>query len=222
MPPAVRARLTYANVVASLALFLALGGGAYAAAGAITARTGDPTIRACLQTRTGALRVVRTGTRRCRRGQRLIAWNRRGPTGATGLAGRTGKTGATGKTGKTGKTGATGSGRAYGSVSRAGTLSRGRNVSVSHPATGAYCLLLGGGINPDTTVPVATPNRGGDDTAFGANTDQAFAEWHSGRPDCPSGQLEIVTGKREVTTASGNVTAVSVAQSDQGFSFIVP
>jgi hypothetical protein len=64
--------LTYANVTATLALFVGLGGGAFAVA-RIPAR--DGTIHGCYSKRSGALRVV-SGTR-CRRAERRLAWNQR-------------------------------------------------------------------------------------------------------------------------------------------------
>jgi hypothetical protein len=107
---AIRRRLTYSNVVATICLFLLLGGGAWAAATSFA-----PAIHACYSKRTGALRVAS----RCRRSERALSWNRVGPrgltgrNGANGANGRNGANGATGATGGAGATGPTGPSDVY-------------------------------------------------------------------------------------------------------------
>ena len=90
---ALRSRLTYANVISTIALFLALGGGAYA----VTGSESDPpqadsaqiptrggTIIGCYNRRTGSVRVV-SSSRRCRRGrERVLRWAQRGRQGQPG------------------------------------------------------------------------------------------------------------------------------------------
>jgi hypothetical protein len=98
-----RSHLTYANVMATIAAFLAIGGGAYAVVGSPLAA--DGTIEGCYRKKGGALRLVKQG-QRCRRGERRIAWNRQGPSGARGEAGARGETGARGLAGPTGPPGA--------------------------------------------------------------------------------------------------------------------
>ena len=98
-------RLTYANVVATGALFVALGGGAYALTG-IPDRGG--VFHGCVDPKTGALRVVKTasacrkttivrrGRRRVHvRGESAIAWNQQGRPGFNGRDGSSGAPGAT-------------------------------------------------------------------------------------------------------------------------------
>src|ERR1700744_432216 len=87
-----RGRLTFSNVVASIALVLAMGGGAYAATGGIGSRG---LIHGCYAKSDGALRLVAAGAR-CGRHQRAIAFDRIGPRGAAGPRGATGPPGATG------------------------------------------------------------------------------------------------------------------------------
>ena len=88
---AIRPRLTYANVVATGALFLAWGGGAYALTG-VPDHSG--VFHGCVSKRTGGLRVV-TSARSChatrRRhgrvvdpGESAIAWNQQGLRGLQG------------------------------------------------------------------------------------------------------------------------------------------
>jgi hypothetical protein len=80
-----------------LALFVALGGTSYA----LTGTGGGPSqIRACVSKADGSLRAIARG--RCKRGERLLVWNREGPPGSPGAAGAAGAIGATGPTGPAG------------------------------------------------------------------------------------------------------------------------
>ena len=102
MPTRVPSRLTSAHALASVALFLALGGSAYAAA-KIRARdikTGAVTTRA-LKDGTIRLGDIREAARERLRGQE----GDRGPRGRTGLRGPKGDRGPTGPTGATGARG---------------------------------------------------------------------------------------------------------------------
>jgi hypothetical protein len=102
---AVRSRLSYANVVATGALFVALGGGAYALSG-VPDRAG--VYHGCVDPKTSVLRVVKTAsscrkTKTVRRGNRrvripgesAIAWNQQGPRGLQGIQGNGGPVGPT-------------------------------------------------------------------------------------------------------------------------------
>jgi hypothetical protein len=108
MLKAVRSRLTYANVVATGALFVALGGGAYALSG-VPDRSG--VYHGCVAT-SGALRVVarasscrkakivRLGKRRVRiPGEFAVGWNQQGPRGLQGIPGEQGNPGTPGAPG---------------------------------------------------------------------------------------------------------------------------
>jgi len=96
--PKLRPRLSYANVAATLAVFIALGGGAYAATGGLVASNG--TVRLCVGAH-GALSAAKAG-RRCARGARTIVIDQRGPSGPIGATGPTGATGASGLQGPAG------------------------------------------------------------------------------------------------------------------------
>ncbi len=85
-------RPSHATIVAYLALFVALGGGALAVVRA-PSRTGR--ISACFVARSGHIRLVNSTTR-CRRGERKLTWNQRGPAGVRGPAGATGRAGSKG------------------------------------------------------------------------------------------------------------------------------
>lgn len=78
-----RDRLTYANVMATIAVFAAVGGGAFAV-GAIP--DGEGKINACYVPsgkKKGHVRLVTKA--KCRRGERHVAWNQRGESGATNV-----------------------------------------------------------------------------------------------------------------------------------------
>jgi hypothetical protein len=81
--------VTYANVVATMALLAALGGGALAATSFVGS---DGRIHGCVGKKKGRLRLVRGG-KSCKHGKRgefAITWNQRGRSGPTGPAGATG------------------------------------------------------------------------------------------------------------------------------------
>jgi hypothetical protein len=105
-----RSRLTYANVVATGALFVALGGGAYALSGIPDS---GGTYHGCVAS-SGALRVVtkasscqkaktvKRGKRRVRiPGETAIAWNQQGRPGTNGANGVNGGNGINGANGAT-------------------------------------------------------------------------------------------------------------------------
>src|SRR3954471_1242458 len=94
--PTLRPRLSFANVASALALFISLGGGAYAATGNLV--RADETIHACVASG-GSVRIV-TAKRSCRTRETAVAWNRRGPVGRTGATGATGPAGAPGASGR--------------------------------------------------------------------------------------------------------------------------
>ena len=100
---------------------VALGAGAALAVGAIPGS--DGTIQACYQTVTdeagnsGYLRVV-DNSDQCQEGENALAWNQRGPQGATGPKGDTGAAGPAGPPGPPGPAGADGSSGGGGGDSR--------------------------------------------------------------------------------------------------------
>jgi hypothetical protein len=92
----VRAALTFANVISMTALFLALGGGAYA----LSIPDSSGVFHGCVSRSTGALRVVSSASQ-CHKlkrhhgkvvnaGELPITWNQQGPRGQTGQTGPAG------------------------------------------------------------------------------------------------------------------------------------
>ena len=72
----IRPRLSYANVVSTLCLFIVLGGGAYAATKFVG---GDGRIHGCIGKK-GVLKVVKPSAK-CPDGTTAIAWSQKGPPG---------------------------------------------------------------------------------------------------------------------------------------------
>lgn len=105
--------LSYANVMSTIAVFLALGGGAWA----VTAQQKPLTVTACVKkagAQKGQLRVISTKAK-CSKTERKLAWTSAsatstpGPlTGASGQDGVTGSGGVSGASGPAGPAGATG------------------------------------------------------------------------------------------------------------------
>jgi hypothetical protein len=93
-----RPRLSYANVVSTVALFAALGGGGLAA---IAATGGNRVIHACYVKKTGNLRV-NAGNKKCGKKESALSFNQQGPRGAAGVAGVPGTPGSTGARGADG------------------------------------------------------------------------------------------------------------------------
>jgi hypothetical protein len=91
------------HVVGYVALFVALSGTSYAALRVATPT--NSTIQACVNKKTGALRVLAGAKKKCHRGERVLAFNARGPLGTTGAQGAVGAPGATGATGDAGPQG---------------------------------------------------------------------------------------------------------------------
>ncbi len=130
--------VSYANVAATLALVLAMSGGAVAATGGFSS---GGTLRACANEE-GRLKLLKSG-QHCKRGTKSVSWNQTGPAGAKGAPGAAGAQGAQGGQGIQG---VEGSALAYAHVTKEATLdaanSRGvvdvrRNTGFS---AGYYCL----------------------------------------------------------------------------------
>ena len=87
MPQPLRAKLSYGNVVATIALFVALGGSAWATnargGSSATDSTAAGTIHACVRKQGGSLRIVGAATR-CARTEIPLDWNVAGPKAFSG------------------------------------------------------------------------------------------------------------------------------------------
>ena len=171
----IREHLTYSKVAATLAVFLAAGGVAWAASGS------GGVIHACYKKRGGALRIAH----RCRHGEKRLSWNQVGPlgprgfkgssvkgkTGATGPPGPTGPQGPAGKEGAKGETGPAGQARAWGTITpgNPARIKPGSHGVVSAKTTEGEgtCVLLAASIEAASVSPVVTSASG--DVTFAAS-----------------------------------------------------
>ena len=111
------------NVIAYLALFLALGvGGGYA-----MAATKTKTITACADKKTGILRLKTHG--KCSRTQTRITWNQEGPQGVRGNQGAAGPAGVAAVS-------------IWANVANAGSVVSGQGLSVQHVSAGTYQVTI--------------------------------------------------------------------------------
>jgi hypothetical protein len=186
-------RLSYANVVSTLALVVALGTGSAVAAKHYLVSSTKQIKPSVLKTLHGAA----------------------GPAGNPGASGPTGPAGATGNVGPSPIV-------AYGRVSGAGTLAdTAGSPSVTNPGDGVWCISVPG-VSSQSAVMTVTPDFSGDaTTTLDDNDAQAVAEVDSNGASCPSGAFQVNTGERHVNTAGANVTNVGITSKDQGFEFIV-
>jgi hypothetical protein len=165
-------RLTYANVVVTLALILAMTG---FAAAAIPDAGGA--IHGCYQKRTGVLRVIGAG-RRCSKGEKPISWNQQGPRGRDGSNGTNGTNGSNGTPGTPGINGTNGATNV--TVNKASVAVPGTGVSTSAGiACGAGQLATGGGFNSGGTTAVVTESSPSSDGGLNpSTTGQTPNGWH--------------------------------------------
>ena len=177
-----RSRLSYANVVATIALFIAVAGGtAYAAS-----RLGKESVGA-RQLRKGAVTPVKlsTATKNALEG----ATGPKGPTGATGsqgIQGPKGDKGDRGEPGERGLTGPAGSARGWAIVGPGGTVVHGVGITkvVFSSTNLTYCVQLPAGIEDGEAAPVVTP--------FGSSAQPRYAVVDPGGCTAPTGPgLEV-------------------------------
>jgi hypothetical protein len=131
--------LSYANVIATLALFVALGGGAYAAIALPKNSVGSA------QVKNGSLlaRDFKKGQLRAGRPGATGPKGDQGPRGLGGPAGPFGPPGEQGVQGPKGDQGAPGSALGFASVGATGLVANAKNVTganVTHTMTGEYCF----------------------------------------------------------------------------------
>jgi hypothetical protein len=189
--------MSYANVIATVALFLALGGGgAVAIASSTTSR------------RTSHKNASPNRGPRGPRGPRGFRGPAGGPKGAKGNTGPAGQNGATGAAGAPGAPGPAGSAVGFADIAADGTITNSKNVQlVSHiAASGVYCLKLTTGTPQNVTAMI--DNSGADPrSAFVAGTTNASAV----AGGCPAGsQIEVATGDIGIPASNGDF-------SDKGF-----
>jgi hypothetical protein len=219
------------NAVALLALFVALGGGAYAATkNSFVASNG--VIHGCVSKQGGLLEVVKPG-RHCPRGAVSLPFAATGPSGRVGpqgpqgpqgLQGIAGQAGTPGTPGTPGAPGVPGTARAYGWVDRFTTgfldTAHVKNVtSVTNPSPGDYCIQLANTIDASSAVLVATPDYF-DSTVFaGAVVVDAYPN-PAGAGCTGPNTLAVVTGY--IGISAGPPPTPTFNQSNESFYFAIP
>lgn len=219
-----RSQLSVANVLATIAVILALGGTGYAASLIGTDQLENGAVTAS-KLRKGAVTGahVRRGTltwRHLTPPARATASRAKGavgpqgetgPAGAQGLRGEAGPQGPQGPQGETGPTGARGSdgtARAYAVIDPATpsiVAGRQKNMTaVSRVGTGTYCLTPAAGIDATATFAVATPELSLSGSSLA--TDNILLSYVvASAADCPAGDFEVKTYARTMTALSDAV-----------------
>lgn len=123
------------NVIAYLALFVALGaGGGYA-----VAASNNKTITVCADKKTGVLHLKTRG--RCKSSQMRVSWNQQGPQGLPGGPGPPGAQGVQGVQGVQGAQGPAGV-SVWANVADNGTVIAGKGVAVQRMSPGTYQVTI--------------------------------------------------------------------------------
>ena len=173
--------------------------------GGTVAASNPPTLYACYDVN-GNVRMSDSAICKLPGGGRLASWGTTGVPGPTGPVGATGPIGATGVAGPTGATGPSGV-RAWAFVLFDGTVSLGSNVSsVSHFATGSYCVFLNG-IDANTVAAVVSP--------YGGLANKTFAV-------TDPGACGVGVGPRGIQVEVFDAAGAGVPPIDSGFSITVP
>lgn len=203
-----RRHVNYANVIATLALFLALGGGAYAA---IKLPKNSVTTT---QVKNGSLTA-----KDFKKGQLKGKTGPQGPAGAPGAqgergpAGPQGPPGLTGDPGLKGDQGADGSAKAYAYVTTQGQVAAGSKgittANITAKAFGEYCIT---GLSFTPRVAIVQPdilsNNGSDDMVAEVQTP------NDGTGSCPgSDQVYVRIAHEDITGAQGSEHIVRTGQS---------
>src|SRR2546423_2018057 len=138
----IRSRITYANLIATGALFLALGGGALAATSFVGS---GGQIRGCVS-KGGQLTLVQPG-KSCKKGLSAITWGQKGPKGDPGAKGDSGTPGSPGTPGTNGANGTNGNNGTNGTNGATNVVVRSGTGNV-HCNTGE--VATGGGGAPNS------------------------------------------------------------------------
>jgi hypothetical protein len=222
--------LSYSNVVATLALFIALGGGAYAANSLVGSHG---VIQGCAPERGGTLTIV-PPHHRCKRGQTSLTLSAVGKNGAQGNIGPQGPKGPTGPQGPQGATGPQGPQGATGPAGPSGL------TSVTEPAAWT--------IRSESQTDAIAAYAPGTDTS-GNDAYQGFNFGGFGGPDTLTATLQepllsesqlsgtaqrlaslsfcyfvgpIVAGSTDTSTSIDHAWVYAISESGSGSSFPAP
>jgi hypothetical protein len=159
--------LSYANVMATVAVVFAMSGGAIAATGGFTS---GGSLRACANEE-GAIRLLKPG-KKCKKGQTAVAWDQTGPAGAKGSTGAAGAAGAPGLAGAPGAKGAEGPKGAsgepanvkWGSIGIDAKVQVGDGVVAAGFSSNHYVVAFNSDVTNCAVVATPTGGTGGEQT----------------------------------------------------------
>ena len=115
-------------------------------------------------------------------------------------------------------------GRAYAYINEEGSVdpARSRNVTgATRPSDGVYCVTLAAGIGLGTVAPVVTLDAQDSATTIPGvdnSDDEGIIEWDSVPDDCPAGSLEFDSLKQGFISGSLNKNL----RDNQSFTLLVP
>jgi hypothetical protein len=201
-------RLSYANVMSTVAVFIALGGGAVAA----TSLSSTPGVLTLCVGRTGSVKVL-TG-KRCAKGTKSVAVNERGIQGAPGPAGPTGPAGTAGP----GGTGGTGAGQTY--SAGAGLLLSNSNV-FSPDLTALQARIAGSGCGSDQALQAVSQTGAPTCTslhAYSATVPEVNGATNNVSVAVPAGTW-LVLGQAEDANSSSSVSDYNCVLENHSTSF---
>jgi hypothetical protein len=196
MLASLRSRLTYANLMATFAVFIALGGSSYAAI-TITGKNVKNSSLTGKDIKDSSLKTSDVKNRS------LLAKDFKSGQLVAGAPGPAGTNGANGSAGTA---------RAYGNVSGAGVLDPTvrKNATVTRTSAGIYCIKLDPSIDASTTAASAT-------LAFASGVDAKVRSI----PKNQAGTCDVEPNAVAIQTFTYNDTGVS-ANADEPFFFLVP
>lgn len=212
------------NAIALLALFVALGGTAFAATALPKNSVGSKQLKANAVTSAKIKKATIVGSD-VKNGSltgAAFAGGTAGLKGDTGAQGPQGAVGAQGPQGPQGVQGAAGTARAYAfftpSVCSGApvtcAVSKAKNVaSATRISTGFYCLAVPG-LRPSETPSMATVEYG---STIGVETATSALTLSDGFPGCPNGTADFAVVTQRLTTATADSPDNNVA-----FTFLVP
>ena len=202
----VRARLTYANVMATTAFFIAIGGSAYAGTQITGGQIQNNTIASAdiLQNSISSSDI--------KNGDLLLAdFKKKERSKLRGPAGAPGATGATGATGAVGATGAAGDSRAFGFVDNSSgspVLSKSKGApQVRRSGNGVFCITVPGVDPTITAINAVASAKSGQYAVIFVGSGLAYSQ------QCTNSEFQVLTV---------SFLNADVGVNNASFEFIVP
>jgi hypothetical protein len=223
-------RFTYSNVIASLALFVALGGASYAAVALPANSVGTKQLKKNAVTasklKTDAVSSAKVKDGSLQRGDFASGTLLQGPQGPQGVQGAKGDPG---QNGAPGQQGAPGTARAFAFVdpfSCAGptgpcNVSKAKNViGARRVNTGSYCVEVTAGIDPATSGAAAGVDNRHSDSPEGNGTAMTDAT----NPTCAASEVFVQTERipANAPVSGGNANTAAQEADNVGFWVLVP